>query len=411
MYEDLYLNLTDEHIAIKNMVHKFAKEVLRPAAFELDKLQATEVVKSETYWNTMRQAYDLGLNKILIPEAYGGLGLDPLGIHIVLEELGWGSGGFAVSIAVSCIPSVACCIYGSHDEKLIEKFVIPFTEDKEAKFIGCWGITEPDHGSDWVGYDTLDENIYPKVIAKKDKDKWIISGQKSAWVSNGPIATHCFLFVSTNPKKGMKASGMALVPLNEVKGFSRGKALEKTGQRALPQGELYFDDVKIPEEWMIVEGEEFFCGAMDAFLATVNAAMGAMFTGVARAAFEEALKYSKERVQGGKLIIKHQTIQQMLFKMFKRVENARYMSRAAMIYNYSNFPPDLKYSILAKVTATEAAYLNANDAIQIFGGMGLTKETEVEMIWRDARASLIEDGCNETLALNAVNKLKDYDLS
>ena len=411
MYEELYLNLTEEHNAIKNMVHKFSKEVIRPAAVELDKIPAEEVVKSTAYWDTMKQAYELGLNKFLIPEVYGGLGLDPLGAHIVLEELGWGSGGFAVSIAASCLPSVACCLFAAEDENLIKKFVIPFAEDQNAKFIGCWGITEPDHGSDWVGYDTVDEKISPNVIAKKREDKWIISGQKSAWVSNGPVATHCFLFLSVKPEKGMKGGGIAIVPLDELEGFSRGKPLEKTGQRALPQGELYFDETEIPKEWMIVNDEEFFSFAMDSTLATVNAAMGAMFTGVARAAFESALQYSRERIQGGKEIFEHQTVQQILFEMFKRVENARYMSRAAMLYNYSNFPPDLKYSIVAKVTATEAAYLNSNDAIKIFGAMGLTKEADIEMIWRDARASLIEDGCNETLALNAVEKFRDFDLS
>ena len=411
MYEDLYMDLKSEHISIRDMVHKFAKEVLRPTAFELDKLTANEVIESDLYWNAMKQAYELGLHKILIPEEYGGLGLDPLGVHIVLEELGWGSASFAISIGVSSFPSMACCMLAGDQEDLIKKFVEPFVEDKEAKFIGCWAITEPDHGSDWLMFNKLIGKISYNLTAKKKENKWILNGQKSAWVSNGPIATHSFLFPMIKSKDGTTGGGICLVPLYETKGISKGKPLEKTGQRALPQGEIYFDNAEIPEEFMIVDNEELFSFALDSTLAIANAAMGAIFTGVARAAFEEALKYSKERIQGGITILQHQTIQQILFKMFQRCETARYISRAAMIYNYSNVPPKLRYSIVSKVHCTEAAYLNANDAIQIFGGLGLCKETQVEMIWRDARASLIEDGCNETLALSAVDSFDELDLS
>jgi len=404
MYEELYTNITDEQRAIRDMAHRFAKEVLRPAANELDKLKAEEVVKSETYWNAMKQAYELGFHKILIPEIYGGLGLDPLSVHIVLEELGWGSSGLAVSIIVSCFPAVACCIFAGDNDNLIKEFVLPFTEDTKATYIGCWGITEPDHGSDWVASDR--KTFRGNVVAKKKESFWLINGQKSAWVSNGPIATHCFLFLTIDEHEGI-----ALVNLKDSDGVTKGKPLEKTGQRALPQGEIYFDDVKLPFENMIVEDVEMFQFAHNSNLALANAGMSAMFTGVARAAFEEALRYSKERFQGGKLIINHQTVQQILFKMYQRVETARYFSRAAMIYNLSNFPPKEEYSIIAKVHATEAAYENANDAIQIFGAMGLTKETEIEMIWRDARASLIEDGSNETLSLKAAACFEDLDIS
>jgi len=134
-------------------------------------------------------------------------------------------------------------------------------------------------------------------------------------------------------------------------------------------------------------------------LAGANAAMGAIFTGVARAAFEEALDYCKVRVQGGKPLVEHQWIQQKLFEMYRKVEAARALSRTALIYNSETLPPAIELSIASKVTCTQTAFEVANDAVQLFGGYGLSKEYTIEKIFRDARASLVEDGCNEALAL------------
>jgi alkylation response protein AidB-like acyl-CoA dehydrogenase len=133
--------------------------------------------------------------------------------------------------------------------------------------------------------------------------------------------------------------------------------------------------------------------------------MGAMFTGVARAAYEEALNYSRERVQGGKLLFDHQLIKHKLFSMFMKVEAARAFSRAAMIYNYNNTPPDTKYSIASKVFCTNTAFEVANDAVQIFGGYGLSREYPIEKIFRDARAALVEDGANDSLMITGAHSL------
>ena len=128
------------------------------------------------------------------------------------------------------------------------------------------------------------------------------------------------------------------------------------------------------------------------------------YTGLAggatiRAAFEEALDYCKVRIQGGKPLVEHQWIQQKLFEMFTKVESSRAISRAAMIYNHETLPPAIELSIASKVHCTQAAYEVSHDAVQLFGGYGLSKEYTIEKIFRDARASLIEDGCNEVLAL------------
>jgi alkylation response protein AidB-like acyl-CoA dehydrogenase len=133
--------------------------------------------------------------------------------------------------------------------------------------------------------------------------------------------------------------------------------------------------------------------------------MGNTFVGLARAGFEEALKYAQERVQGGKPIIEHQNIQLKLFEMFRSVEAARSLARRVSIYNAATMPPSAHYAIASKVTATETAFKVASEAIQIFGGNGLSKDYHIEKIFRDAKASLIEDGENSSLSIAGARML------
>jgi alkylation response protein AidB-like acyl-CoA dehydrogenase len=138
-------------------------------------------------------------------------------------------------------------------------------------------------------------------------------------------------------------------------------------------------------------------------LGHANATMGAYFTGLAQAAYDMTLQYCTERIQGGKRLCDHQWVQKKLFDMFVKVETARSFSRAAMIYNMNTTPPDVKYSIASKVYCTEAAFQVTSDAIQLFGGYGLSKEFPIEKLFRDARAGMIEDGSNDTLSMTAGN--------
>ena len=140
-------------------------------------------------------------------------------------------------------------------------------------------------------------------------------------------------------------------------------------------------------------------------LAHANAIMGAVFTGVARSAYDLALQHCTERTQGGKLLSQHQLVQKKLFDMFTKVEAARSLSRTAVIANLSTETPDKKYSIASKVTCTNTAFEVASEAVQLFGGYGLTKEYPIEKIFRDARAGMIEDGSNDVLSLIAANQI------
>ncbi len=406
-YTDLNKELTAEQQSIKEETHKFAAEVLRPASIELDKLSPDEVIaEGSVHWDVFRKAYELGYHKVALPESLGGTDMSPLTRHIFTEEMAWGSVDFALSLAVTSFPFAVAAMSGNPD--LIKEVVVPFAEDRQGKYIGCWAITEPHHGSDslLIGTDQFQApDVGFECQARLDGDEWVISGQKSAWVSNGTIATHALTYLGIDRSKGMAGGGVAVIPL-DLPGVSKGKPLDKLGQRALNQGEIFFDSVRIPKHYMLVESAGYPF-TIDSTLANANAWMGTAFTGVARAAFEEALAYCKQRIQGGKPICEHQLVQAKLFEMFTKVESARALSRAALVYNSNTMPPATQYSIASKVYCTQAAFEVASDAIQLFGGYGLTKELPVEKFFRDARASMIEDGTNEVLSLAGARKLID----
>jgi alkylation response protein AidB-like acyl-CoA dehydrogenase len=412
LYLDLNKELTPAQVALKEEAHRFAAEVLRPAGVELDKLADPEDVIKEgsPFWDVFKKAYNQGFHIRGFDESMGGANLGPLEQHIVAEEMGWGSSDLAIALGCAPFPfsftAGVCQLTGN--QELMEEIVGPFARDRDAKYIGCWAITEPQHGSDslLIGTDQFSNPaVAYDVNARLDGDDWVLSGQKSSWVSNGTIATHALTFVALDRSAGQGGSGVAVVPLN-LPGVSKGKPLNKLGQRALNQGEIFFDDVRIPRRYMLVE-PALYPLAIDWLLSQANAGMGACFTGVARAAFEEALAYAKQRVQGGRPIAEHQLIQYKLFDMFVKVEAARALSRAAIVYNTDTMPPATRYSIAAKVFCTQAAFEVASDAVQIFGGYGLCKELLVEKLLRDARASMIEDGSNEVLALAAARQIID----
>jgi alkylation response protein AidB-like acyl-CoA dehydrogenase len=412
MYLDLNKELTPTQATLREETHKFAAEVLRPASVELDKIADPEDVIKEgsLLWDVLKKAYAAGHHIRGFDESLGGAHLGPLEEHIFTEETAWGSADFAIALGCAPFPfsftGTVATMTGN--QELMEEIVLPFTKDRDAKYVGCWAITEPQHGSDSLLFGT-DQFSNPAVAydltARADGDDWVLNGQKSSWVSNGTIATHALTFVAHDRSKGQNGSGVAVVPLN-LPGVSKGRALNKLGQRALNQGEIFFDDVRIPKRFMLVE-PAMYPMVIDWILAQANAFMGACFTGVARAAFEEALAYTKQRVQGGKPIAEHQLIQWKLFDMFMKVEAARALSRAAMVYNSATVPPATRYSVAAKVFCTQTAFNVSSDAVQIFGGYGLCKDLLVEKLFRDARASMIEDGCNEVLGLAAARQIID----
>jgi len=407
---ELNVDLTEEHITLRDAAQKFFEEVWRPASIALDKLSDPQEVIAENsiLWEVLRQTWKLGYHKIPFSRTVGGLELDILSMSLISEEMGWAASDLAVSLAVSITPFAYAQL--SPDPE-VRDLTRRFCEDSEAAMIGCWAITEPDHGSDWILLDVEEgknPKIVPQVRAVPDGDHYLITGQKSSWVSNGTIATHAALWVSLDPSKSMEGGGIAVVPLN-LPGVSRGRPLNKMGQRALNQGEVFFENVRIPKSLMIAQEPMGFKFMSHAQLALANGLMGLCFSGTAQAALEEAIKYARTRVQGGQPIGKHQAVKMKLFDMFVSVEAARSLARRVAVYNGGLLkklqPPAIHYAMATKILSTETAFRVASEAMQIHGGYGLCKDFYVEKIFRDARAAMIEDGTNEVLALGGADRL------
>jgi len=402
-YLELDLNLTDEQKAVRDLSRKFAMEVMRPAGIELDKLTdpADVIAEGSALWDVLKRFRELDLHRLDIPEAVGGMAEenDLLSSVLMTEELSYGDVGVTAACLISnfTFTFAAMC-----DDQEIQGWARDYCEDTEGKIHGCWAITEPDHGSDWwFGAESAFGNpkCAPSLKAALKGDEYILNGQKSAWVSNGTIATHALLNVSLDPSKGMQGTGIALLPL-DLPGVSRGKPLDKLGMRALNQGEIIFEDVRIPRNYMVVNDHAMGTTMIEATLNYGNMGMGMVFTGLAQAALDEAVAYAKQRVQGGAPIFEHKNIKLKLFNMFTMVEASRAYLRRIALYNAANAPMgSTQHARSIKVFATETAFQVASEAVQIFGGNGLSKEYLIEKLFRDARAGMIADGDNEALAL------------
>ena len=396
---DLEIGLSNEDIAVRDTAHKFAKEVLRPAGVELDRMpDPSDVISPESVlWDVFEKYHQLGFDGLVADTE-----MDPIAkarlMSIVNEELSWGDVGLAITLGL-------CGFHGpwvqqTGDADLIERFCAP---DKPT--IGCWALTEPDHGSDTV---TLtedhfsDPSLKANCVARKEGDEYVITGQKAAWVSNATIADIAVVFCTLDQSQGFKGGAVLLVPL-DLPGISRPRPLDKLGQRPLNQGEIFFDDVRIPSSYMAL-GPELYAVGLEMMLAHANAAMGQLFVGVASAACDHAIAYAKERIQGGVPIFEHQSVKSRLFRMFTKVEAARALARRVAAFNAAG-APQVHYSIATKVFCTNTAFEVASDALQIFGGNGLSREYPIEKLLRDARASLIEDGCNEVLSIVGASRL------
>ncbi|MGB8422487.1 acyl-CoA dehydrogenase family protein [Paraburkholderia sp.] len=384
--------LTEDETAIQDAVHHFAKNVLRPVGQELDKMSAADVcAPGSPYWSVFQEVAKLGLDPQLFSQ------FDP---HVAVriesligEELGWGDAGLAVSIGAAGFPLQMAVATGKQE-------LIDLCTGK----IGCWIITHPDKGSDIMVYDMQREWPHGKpgnkgsLCAKVDQNEIVINGQCSAWVSNGAVAQVALAQIAADYGDGFFAADgrphgiAAIIPL-DLPGISRGKPLDKIGQRALPQGEIFFDNVRLPIRFAVALQDEYY-GNQSSAWSYAGTHMSQVFTGLARSAFEMALQYCHERKQGGQLLIDHQLTRYRLGDMLRRVELARSVARRSLAYARQSPRTHPYATASAKVTVTEEALKVASEALQLFGGAGTSREFPIEKLFRDARSALIEDGEN-----------------
>jgi alkylation response protein AidB-like acyl-CoA dehydrogenase len=395
---DLDVGITDEMLAVRDSCRRFAEDIMVPVANQLDRMDPDQVVAEDSpLWDALERYKQLGL--VGMPACYGAelSAAERALMHcIVVEELCAGDVGIFITCALYNIAPTIAANFGRED--LVEFY-------SKRNEISCLAVTEPNHGSDSIAFTEplfFDKQVRPSCRVRRDGDDFIINGQKSAWVSTGTIAGSATLFATyEDSSQGFADGAVFLLPL-DLPGISRGRPLDKIGQRSLNQGEIFFDQVKVPRQFMIMDGPEVYPAVWEYYLKGANIAMGQQFVGVARAAYDHALAYTKERVQGGTAIIEHQSVKNRLFQMFVKLESARsHVRRVAIAEATLEGGVPFQYAASAKVLSTQTAFDIASDAIQLFGGNGLTREYPVEKIFRDARASLIEDGENTILGLMA----------
>jgi alkylation response protein AidB-like acyl-CoA dehydrogenase len=365
-------SLSDEQKALQTTVHDFAENEIRPIAIELDE-------KGEFSWDVVRKAAKLELTCSGVPEEYGGPGLNMLDNVIIIEELGWGCVGIASAIALNQIAILPVMLAGTEEQK---KEYLPRLTDPDEPRLCAFGLTEPEAGSDAASL---------KTRAVRNGDDYVLNGQK-CFITNGGISDFYTIFATVDPEK--KYSGITAFILEaDTPGFSIGKIEHKMGMRASQTTELILDDVRVPAANILRgEGQGFYV-AMDV-LDTSRPGVGAIGVGLARAAFEEALEYSKQRVQFGKPICRQQAIGFMLADMATKVDYARLLCyRAAWMIDEGI--EAIKESSMAKYVGTDIAMEVCTDAVQIHGGYGYMKEYLVEKLFRDAKILQIVEGTNQ----------------
>ncbi len=388
--------MSDDERAIQESVHRFARDVLRPVGRELDKMASEDVIAhGSPYYTVLAEAALLGLDSDLLAQLPTDMAIRVE--SMIGEELGWGDAGLGVSLAAGGFPLEMAKAAGN--QELVDLCIGK---------IGCWLITQPDRGSDaislfreeWPAGVTANKgNLTARVIG----DEIVLNGQSSAWVSNGPVAQVALCYVAADygdgyfSEDGMANGVAAIVPL-DLPGISKGKPLDKIGQRALPQGEIFFDNVKVPKRFAVALKDEYY-GNLASTWAFAGTHMGQLMTGLARAAFELALEYCHERKQGGQLLIDHQLTRYRIGDMLRRVELCRSVARRSLTYARTT-PAGHPYATAAgKVTVTDEAMKIATEALQLFGGAGTSREYPIEKLFRDARSAQIEDGENYVLTM------------
>ncbi len=362
--------LPPELLAEKERAHTFAEKIMRPAARRYDETGewATEVYQ---------KAFEFGFLQALVPEDCGGPGASQMQETVVCEELAWGCAGLYTSIMANGLAMTPILIAGSPEQK--KKWLSMLAE--EAKF-AAFSLSEPNAGSD-AGSMTC--------RAEKKGDKYIINGTK-CYCTNGGHAEWYTLFCSTDPSKGARGASCIVVP-KDTPGLVIGKALDKMGQRASNQVELYFNDAEVPVGNLLGKEGTGFIIAMKT-LDQTRAAVAAGGVGVARAAFEIALDYAKTRIQFGQPIFSNQAISFMLADMAKKIEASRLLTYQAAWMTDHNIK-NSKQSAMAKTFATDTAMEVTTDAVQILGGNGYTRDYLVEKCMRDAKLLQIYEGTNQ----------------
>jgi len=363
--------LTQEQEMIRDSIHQFAQERLAPFAAEWD--------RNHTFpQDALKELAGLGALGMVVPEEWGGPGLDYLSLVLAIEEIAAGDG--ATSTIVSVQNSLACGItmkFGTPAQK--DKYLKPLAR---GEMLGCFCLTEPHTGSDASAI---------RTSAKRDGDHWVINGVKQ-FITTGKYAQVAIVFAVTDSAAGKKGISCFLVP-TATPGYIVARIEEKMGQHASDTAQILFENCRIPADHLLGrEGEGYKIALSN--LEAGRIGIAAQSVGMARAAFEAAVRYAKDRVTFGVPIIQHQAANFRLADMATRIEAARQLVwHAASLKDAGK--PCLKEASMAKVFASEMAEKTCSDAIQIHGGYGYVSDFPVERIYRDVRVAQIYEGASD----------------
>ncbi len=365
------IDLTEDQQMVRELAAKFADEQLKPRAAEFEE-------KEQVPAEILKQLSSLGFMGMMVPEELGGAGLDAVSYAMAVEEIARADASTAVTVAVN--NSLVCGVFlkfASDDQKA--KYLPALAKGEH---IGAFALTEPEAGTDAGNVQTT---------AVLDGDHYVINGTKT-FITNGGIADLVLLFASTN--KELKTKGLACFIIEKgFAGFSVGSREKKMGMRAANVSELIFDGCRVPKENLVGrEGD-----GLKIALTTLDSgriSIAAQAVGIAQAALDEALQYSKQRQQFDRPLCKFQAIQFMLADMATRVEASRLlMLRAAHLKDRGErFSTEAS---MAKLYASESASWVCTKALQIHGGYGYMKDYTIERLFRDARLTEIYEGTSE----------------
>ena len=385
---DFSLNLSEDQIQIQKWVHDFAEGVIRPVAHEWDE-------REEFPWPVVEEAAKIGLYGVdFLMNAFG----DPTGLTlpVAIEELFWGDAGIGMAIMGSAL--AAAGIAGNGTPEQIMEWVPQCYGTADDVKLGAFCVSEPDAGSDV-------SSLRTRAVYDEANDEWTLDGTK-AWITNGGIANVHVVVASVDPALKGKGQASFIVP-PDTKGLSMGQKYKKHGIRASHTSEVVLDDVKVPGSCLLggkdkldaklARARENVSSGKQPAMATFEAtrpAVGAQALGVARAAYEYALDYAKERHAFGKPIIMNQAIAFKLANMATEIDASRLLIwRAAWLAKNGTFKNG--EGSMSKWKASETAVRVTEDAIQILGGYGYTREYPVERWHRDAKIHTIFEGTSE----------------
>ena len=363
--------LGQDQQAIRDMVRDFARKEIAPNALEWDEAQ-----------HFPRELFtklgELGLLGVVIPEEDGGAGLGYIDYVTILEEIGAADGSIGLSVAAhNSLCTNHLYLFGSDD---LKREYLPRLASGE--WIGAWGLTEPQAGSDAGG---------TRTTAVRDGDDWVLNGSKT-FITHATVGDAAVLVARTSSEGSHHGISAFFVPFDRP-GISPGKKENKLGMRASDTSSLVLEDCRIPEDYLLGNEGEGFVQAMKV-LDGGRISIAALSVGIARGAFDAALSYSTVREQFGKPISSFQLTQAKLADMATSVDAARLLTQRSAAMKDAGFPTT-RESAMAKVYASEVAVAVAEEAVQIHGGYGYTKEYPVERAWRDAKLCTIGEGTSE----------------